>query len=64
MLDVKKLSLAAAEERLCGTPNWRWLLEEHYVASYESWRQDRGEEVQEQQWDALDSYLDGAYWTK
>jgi transposase len=64
MLDVKKLSLAAAEERLRGTPNWRWLLEEHYVASYESWREEHGEVVQEQQWDALESYLDGAYWTK
>jgi hypothetical protein len=64
MLDVPQLSLSAAEDRLRGKPNSRWLLEESYIAAYESWREEKGEEVEEQQWDALDSYLDGAYWTK
>ena len=44
-----------------GTPNSRWLLEEHYIASYESWRVGEGHEVEEKQWDALDSHLDGKY---
>jgi hypothetical protein len=61
---VRELTQAAAEERLWGSPNRRWLLEEHCVASYESWRKEQSQEVQVQQWDALDSYLDGAYWTK
>ena len=64
MLDVRRVTLAATTQRLRGKPNSRWLLEERYVAAYEAWREERGEEVQEQQWAALDCRLDGVYWAE
>jgi hypothetical protein len=37
---------------------------EKYVAAYESWREEQGRGMQESEFKALESNLDGSCWTK
>ena len=64
MLDVKKLSLAATMDRLRGKKFSRGKIMEKYIAAYESWREEEGRVVEESEFQALESNLDGSYWTK
>jgi hypothetical protein len=62
MLGGQEVSLKACEDQLRGKQNSRQPLEERYIAAYESWRVESGQEVLPAQWEALDDYLDGKYW--
>ena len=64
MLDVKKLSLAATADRLQGKKFSRGKIMEKYIAAYESWREEQGRGMQESEFRALESNLDGSYWAK
>jgi transposase len=64
MLNEKKLSLVTTADRLRGKDFSRREILEKYIADYESWCLDRGEPVSEGAFEALDSKLDGSYWTK
>ena len=64
MLDVKKLSLAATADRLRGKKFSRGKIMEKYIAAYKSWREEQGQGMQESEFRALESNLDGSYWTK
>ena len=37
---------------------------EQYIASYESWREEQGRGMEESEFQALESNLDGSFWTK
>ena len=37
---------------------------EKYIAAYESWREERGRGMEESEFQALESSLDGSYWAK
>jgi hypothetical protein len=37
---------------------------ERYIAAYESWREEQGRGVEESEFEALKSNLDGSYWSK
>ena len=63
MLDVKKLSLAATMDRLRGKKFSRGKIMEKYIAAYESWREERGQVIEENDFEALESNLDGCYWS-
>ena len=64
MLDVKKITLAATVDRLHGKKFSQGGLMEKYVATYESWRAEQGQTMSESDFEALDSNLDGSYWSK
>ena len=61
MLDVKKLSLAATMDRLRGKKFSRGKIMEKYIAAYESWREEQGQVMEETEFRALESSLDGSY---
>jgi hypothetical protein len=62
MLDVKKLSLAATMDRLQGKQFSRGKIMEKYIAVYESWHEEQGRGMEESEFEALKSNLDGSYW--
>ena len=64
MLDVKKLSLAATADQLRGTKFLRGKIMEKYIAAYKSWREKQGRGMEESEFQALESSLDGSYWAK
>ena len=37
---------------------------EKCIAAYESWREEQGRVIQESDFEALESSLDGSYWSK
>ncbi len=37
---------------------------EKYIAAYESWRDEQGRGMEESEFKALESNLDGSYWAK
>jgi hypothetical protein len=37
---------------------------EKYIAAYESWCEEQGQVMQESEFKALESNLDGSYWSK
>jgi hypothetical protein len=37
---------------------------ERYIAAYESWRAEEGRGMEESEFEALKSNLDGSYWSK
>ena len=37
---------------------------EKYIAAYKSWREEQGQGMEESEFQALESNLDGSYWTK
>ena len=37
---------------------------EKYIAAYESWREEQGQVMQESEFKALQSNLDGSYWAE
>ncbi len=63
MLDVKKLSLAATADRLRGKKFSRQN-NGKCIAVYESWREEQGQMMEESEFQALESNLDGSYWSK
>lgn len=64
MLDVKKVTLEATMERLRGKTFSRGGLMEKYIVAYENWREEHGQEMEEEEFCALESTLDGSFWTK
>lgn len=64
MLDTKKLSLTATKDQLRGDKFSRKEIQAKYIAAYESWCEEMGQEVPEDAFVALESRLDGSYWTE
>jgi hypothetical protein len=64
MLAVEKPSLQLAADFLKGKNNSARHLEEDYISAYEEWKHNRGEVIEEEELQALESNLDGVYWTK
>jgi hypothetical protein len=60
----EKLSLAATMDRLRGKQFSRSKIMEKYIAAYESWREEQGRGMEESEFEALKSNLDGSYWSK
>jgi hypothetical protein len=64
MLAVEKPSLQLAADFLKGKNNSARHLEDDYISAYEEWKHNRGEVIEEEELQALESNLDGVYWTK
>lgn len=65
MLDIQPLSLAAVHDRLMSERTKGFVrqdLYENYVTSYKIWKAERGEDIEEEPLQALESDLDGVYW--
>jgi hypothetical protein len=64
MLDVKKLLLAMTMDRLRGKQFLRSKIIERYIAVYKSWHAEEGRGMEEGEFKALESNLDGSYKSK
>ncbi len=64
LLNEKKMSLAATADQLKGDKFSRGEIQAKYIAAFEAWCEDEGQEVPRNAFVALESRLDGSYWTE
>lgn len=63
-LNTKELKQTEVADHIQGVPKLRKALVDNYIESYESWLEEQGKCIEEQQLAALESKLDGAYWVE